>query len=749
MSREGAGERTSEQTRGWHRLAGAIVWLRFLIVPLWVVLAVLAATRLPSIFDASTGSIGDLVPNNSSAISVEEDANRDFGVPLLSRSLVVASAPGGLSQSQVADATRYAVRLDRNPPKHADVLGALPLVNVAKLASNPGPRTMVVFLFLKPSLAEGGSTAAAHDFADRLQKATGIPSIDVSGPVPARFADAQISMDKLPWVEVATLLLVVGILGLYFRAIGVPLLGLATVAIAYLCASHGLGWLGQNQNIAVPQEVEPVMVALLFGVLTDYLVFFGTGYRQRLDQGASSREAAKQVTAELLPVVLTAGLMISGATLTLLLSGVRFLTAFGPGLAIAVAVGVAVALTFVPAMLALMGPLLLAPGRRDPAASGAAEAATPQGRAVSAAARFPVVVALISFLVLAAAATGLSQLQLGDPVMKGLPASNEERQGYEAAAKAFNPGIAGPGMIVARQPGIAARQSALGKLESELRSTDGVAAVVGPADQPVKNEHFGVVKAPGGDAVRFLVLFDDDPESAAAVSTLSRLQADMPDLLANAGLSQAQVGFAGDTAITQELTDDTSTALLRVLPAALLILMALVWLLLRSWAAPVYLVASSMLVVAAALGLTVYVFQVWLGYGELSFYVPVTTAILLVALGSDYNVFLIGRIWLEAERRELRAAVRTAGSRAARAIAVAGVILAFSFAAIALIPILSVREIAFTMAVGLLLDAFVARPLLIPALVALFERRSDAFTPRTTPASEATTIADPHEGRAA
>jgi RND superfamily putative drug exporter len=230
--------------------------------------------------------------------------------------------------------------------------------------------------------------------------------------------------------------------------------------------------------------------------------------------------------------------------------------------------------------------------------------------------------------------------------------------------------------------------------------------------------------------VRFLVLLDDDPESAAAVSTLSKLQDDMPDLLARAGLSRAQVGFAGDTAITQELTDDTSAALLRVLPAALVILMALVWLLLRTWAAPVYLVASSMLVVAAALGLTVYVFQVWLGYGEISFFVPVTTAILLVALGSDYNVFLIGRIWLEAERRELRAAVRTAGSRAARAIAVAGVILAFSFAAIALIPILAFREIAFAMAVGLLLDAFVARPLLIPAMVTIFERGNDAFGER-------------------
>jgi RND superfamily putative drug exporter len=155
-------------------------------------------------------------------------------------------------------------------------------------------------------------------------------------------------------------------------------------------------------------------------------------------------------------------------------------------------------------------------------------------------------------------------------------------------------------------------------------------------------------------------------------------------------------------------------------------------------------VAVSALVVVAALGLTVYVFQGLLGYGELTFFVPIATAILLLALGCDYNVFLVGRIWHEAERRELRAAVRTAGSRAARAITIAGLILALSFAAIALIPILSFRELAFAMCVGLLLDAFVARALLIPALIALLERtdRRERWRAGASPAAEATDLAE-------
>jgi RND superfamily putative drug exporter len=193
-------------------------------------------------------------------------------------------------------------------------------------------------------------------------------------------------------------------------------------------------------------------------------------------------------------------------------------------------------------------------------------------------------------------------------------------------------------------------------------------------------------------------------------------------MLERSGLGGASAGIAGDTKIASELRSDTWQAFWRVGPAALLILLLLLWVLLRSRSAPLYLVGVSVLVVAAALGLTVYVFQDLLGYGELAFFVPIAAAILLIALGADYNVFLISRIWSEAERQDLRPAIRTAGSRAARAITVAGMILALSFAAVALIPVVPFRELAFALAVGLLLDTLVARTLLIPALVSLFGR---------------------------
>jgi RND superfamily putative drug exporter len=230
--------------------------------------------------------------------------------------------------------------------------------------------------------------------------------------------------------------------------------------------------------------------------------------------------------------------------------------------------------------------------------------------------------------------------------------------------------------------------------------------------------------APDGSAARYVVVLEGDPDGARAIDALSRIESELPSLLAGSGLAGAETGVTGDTTIASELTEETTTAFERVTPAAIVVLLVLLAILLGSWSAPLYLVGSSLLVVAAALGLTVYVFQDLLGYGELAFFVPIASAILLLALGADYNVFLISRIWREAYEQEPLAAIRGAALRAGRPITVAGIILALSFAAIALIPIQGFFEIAFALCVGLLLDTLLARAMLVPALVAIFGKRT-------------------------
>jgi RND superfamily putative drug exporter len=705
--------------------------LRFLIVPAWIVATVMAVNYLPSAFEAEAGQIGGLLPRSSEALEVERKAIETFGFPLLSRTMVVARQPHGFSTAQASAAVRYIAANDRSQGSHA--VKAVPLSDTPRgLGSGRPGTTIVAYLYLDPALSEDESQERAERFAAGLSRATSAPLVKVTGALPGNRTETKIAESHLTWVELATALLVVAILALYFRSSGIPLLGLSTVAIAYLCADRILGWIAERYGLSIPREAEPVIVALIFGVLTDYLVFFVSGYRQRVRRGARTTEAVGETTGELLPVIATAALMIAGATLTLLLSGVRFLSAFGPSMAVAVTVSGLVAMTLVPAVLAIFGRALLWPrglgrqpsegeDRQTQKAAGPGVRGGVRGRLIGIAVRVPVLTALVCVVALLAAASGLRNLELGNPVMRGLPETSEPRQGYDAAAAGVGPGVLGPTMLVLEEPGIAGREGELASFQTQLERQRGVGAVLGPADQPLP-ARAGVMLAPGGAAARYVLVLEGDPDGAHAIDALSRVEAGLPAMLERSALAGAQTGITGDTTIASELSDETATAFERVTPAALVVLLVLLWILLGSWSAPLYLVGSSLLVVGAALGLTVYVFQDLFGYGELAFFVPVASAILLLALGADYNVFLISRIWREAEDRELRPAIRGAGIRAGRAITVAGFILALSFAAIALIPIQGFREIAFALCVGLLLDTLLARTLLVPALVAIFER---------------------------
>jgi RND superfamily putative drug exporter len=163
--------------------------------------------------------------------------------------------------------------------------------------------------------------------------------------------------------------------------------------------------------------------------------------------------------------------------------------------------------------------------------------------------------------------------------------------------------------------------------------------------------------------------------------------------------------------------------LLRVAIASLLVTFLVLALFLRSLLAPLVLMCASVLALAAGMGLTVYVFRELAGYDDLTWYVPFTAGVLLIALGADYNVFVTGRVWQAAHGRSLRDAIALAAPRSARALVIAGLTLALSFAALAIVPLRSFRELAFALAVGVLLETFLVRSVLVPSLLSLLRPR--------------------------
>jgi RND superfamily putative drug exporter len=693
---------------------------RWPILALWLAAAILTTVALPNLQEAQTGALGDLVPNDADAIEAEVRATEQFAFPLLSRTVVVQRAPGGLPPEALAGVARRAIGLNRHAyPGLERIGGALPLANRT---------TALTYLLYGPDVGRNDRVALARRFADRFVNDPEDHLVGITGAIPARAEQADLITGALPLVEMGTVLLVALLVGVHFRAPLAPLACLLAIAVAYTMSIHVVAAIGQALEISVPSEVQPVIVVLLFGIVTDYAVFFLSRFRALLAEARPSRDAAATTVGELGAIILTAGLTVAAGSAALVVAKLGFFQAFGPGMAMAVLLGLVVSLTLVPALLAIGGQALFWPSRpgRDVPAEAAAEE-TPdeeaerplRSRVLRVASRRPAVVVVVVGGLLLAAASGLARIEVGQTLIRGLPESSPPRQAYFAAARGFTPGIISPTVVLVEGRGVARERARLVALQRRLERLPGVAEVIGPRQQPTQR-NLGAVYSRSADAVRYLLVFDADPLGAAAIARLRELRDRLPSLMAASGLGAARASLAGDTALSEETVRKAGEDLGRIAPATLLVVLVILCVFLRALVAPLYLVAASVLALAAALGLTVYVFQDLLGHGELTFYVPFAAAVLLVALGSDYNVFLVGRIWQEARERPLRDAVAVAGARASTAITVAGVVLALSFALLAIVPLRPFRELAFAMAVGLLVDALLVRTLLVPALVALF-----------------------------
>ena len=714
-----------------------LVRLRFLIVPAWIVAAVFAYERLPALGGSRSSPLGGLVPGSAAAIGVERHEYREFGSVLSSRFAVVQRRASGFRGGEERRVFERALKIDRHRlPLFRHIAFALPITNArgAFPSSRERDTTAVTFLYFTPDASFNAQLALTDSYA-KLAEQRDHDVVGVTGAAPARSAEWKYIHDALPKVTLATVGLIAIVLLLVYRSPLPPLVALGAAGIVFVIATRLLEWFAERRGTSIPQEVEPVMIALLLGLVTDYCVFFFSGLRRRLQAGDRGVEATETTAATNLPIILTAGLIVAAGVFTLVVGTLPVFRAFGPGLAMTVLICLVVALTFVPGALALFGRFFFWPSRidRDPFAEKVTRvAAIRAGRPVS------FVLATLAVAALAFAAFWAKDTALGFTLIRGQPPGSEVKRAEQAAAKGFAPGIIAPTTVLLTGHDLSSTLSRvkLIALERLLESQPGVAGVVGPREQPrIKSAPRAFVNR-DGTAARIALILSEEPYGSKAVHILRDVDAAMPDLLEKARLSGVDVAFAGDTALAMQTIDAVRHDVLRVAAAVLLANFLLLALFLRAIVAPLYLVAASTFGLAASIGLATLVFQHLLGHQDMTYYVPFAAAVLLLSLGSDYNLFVVGRIAQEAESRPLREAVAFATPRAARTITTAGVILAGSFALLALVPIRPMRELAFTMAVGILVDTFVVRSLLVPSLVSLFGVKRRGRAARAAPAEE-------------
>ncbi|HZW27260.1 MAG TPA: efflux RND transporter permease subunit [Trueperaceae bacterium] len=568
---------------------------------------------------------------------------------------------------------------------------------------------------------------AAHVAALSAELRSGLPDgvrAHVTGP--AGFSAALVSafsgIDGL--LLVVALVAVAVILVLVYRSALLPVAVLGTSLFALCAALLVVWWLAKAGVLLLSGQTQGILFILVIGAATDYSLLLVARYKEELKHAQDPLTAiVRALKGSIEPILASGGTVIAGL-LCLLLSDLRSNSALGPVTAIGIALAMLAALTFLPAVLYALGRAVFWPRRpRFESETVDLEAvdAAPTGwwgRLAAAVAKRPRLVWVATTAVLALATLGVTQLRAdGVPQSELILGGSEAQTGQRLLAEHFPGGAGSPVYVLVpademqaaadamlATPGIASvAVTAPGSFTGTARVTaDGIAAgrPGAPAPEPT------VVN---GDVLLQGTLVDP-ADSDAAVATVRGLRSDLAARLQG----DAAVGGATATAIdtVQASVHDRNL----IIPIVLVVITLILMVLLRAVLAPVLLILTTVLSFGATMGIAALVFNGLLGFPGADPAVPLYGFVFLVALGIDYNIFLMTRVREEAlrvgtRRGVIRGLVVTGG-----VITSAGVVLAATFAALGVIPVLFLAQLAFIVAFGVLLDTFVVRSLLVPAL---------------------------------
>ncbi|MFQ4149166.1 MMPL family transporter [Arthrobacter sp. LAPM80] len=515
------------------------------------------------------------------------------------------------------------------------------------------------------------------------------------------------------------LLLVAGgavflILLLVYRSIVLPFLVLLTsifalsAAILLVYAFASWGWIklsGQSQGI---------LSILVIGAATDYSLLLVARFRESLRHVESKWAAMGRAWRAALEPIAASGATVIIALLCLLFSDLNSNRSLGPIAAIGIVFALLASLTFLPALLVLFGRAAFWPfrPRLEHAREHAHSAATPAvhglegisglwkrvGTVVS---RRPRLTWVVSLVVLVACGLGVLQLQAnGVPQSEIILTQSQAAAGQKVSAAHFPSGAGSPVVIVSEK----------GRADAVLKAVEATAGI-NSASIYAGNVRPGSEAAPvvrEGNVIINAVL-TSEPDSSAAEQVVRTLRTTLP-------AADQGVLVGGVTAIALDTNTTAQSDLVKIIPIVLLVILLILMLLLRSVVAPVLLVASVVISYVAALGVSAVVFNHVFHFPGADAAVPLFGFVFLVALGVDYNIFLMTRVREESLRIGTRPGILRGLGMTGSVITSAGVVLAATFAALAVIPILFLAQIAFIVAFGVLLDTVVVRSLLVPAL---------------------------------
>lgn len=597
-----------------------------------------------------------------------------------------------------------------------DIKGIETIINISKLPppalkgfiSEDGS-TMIVPMELEQSLGNS-EYAEINDKVSKIgnKAANEFENVSfyITGP-------AGIAGDTLKLFEQADFVLLLATIGIILVLLIViyrsPLLAfipLLATAIVYQVVNQSVALLGAG-GLEINNSTTSIMSILLFAAVIDYSLFVFSRFREELNKVESKYEAMKQAMRATGEPVFFAGGTVLAAMLILFFASFRDYQNFAPIFGLAMFFIILASVTLVPALFTLFGRRAFWP--RVPKYGQEKEIKhgiwAPIAKFVV---NKPGISGGIVGIFLLITALNVFNLQFEFDTVKKFPKDLPSRVGYEIVESRYDKGELAPTTLLIESDETLA-ETDVTAITEKLKEYDGIASVRLTA------------QSEDAKALKLSVVVDMNPYSTEAMDLLQDLREDSPNLLKESSLS-GEAHFSGVTAKLVDERDVNNKDIFTIVSLETLLILVLLFALTRSIKMPIYMMATILLSYVSALGLGIFLVDVLFGYEALSTRVPVYAFIFLVALGIDYNIILASRFMEERKNHRVKEALEIAIRNTGGVISSAGIILAATFAALTTMPIADLFVFGFMVAIGILIDTFLVRGMLLPALIMLFEK---------------------------
>ncbi|MBB6283377.1 MMPL family transporter [Geobacillus subterraneus] len=674
----------------------------------WLVATVVLALAAPNVKEYEVSSIEPL-PDDVQSMVAQKKIDQYFadsdGIPAI---FVFHSDDEPISTEKLQRLLADIEKKHQEALEQLVPIASLPPQAAARFFAEDGKIAVVPAIY--QSSLESKEIQTINDDIRNLVHSGSDVKLYITGP-------AGIAADTLELFSRADVVLMLSTVGLIlvlliiiYRSPLLALIPLVVAAFVYEVVVQLLGLLGRGGFVISKQTVS-IMSILLFAAITDYSLFIFSRYREELKRYENKWEAMKQAMRETgLPVLFSGGTVLA-AMLVLFFARLGDYRNFAPTFALAMAIIMIASVTLIPALFTLFGREAFWPNIPRVGDVKEKQGRTFWEKVGQFVVRKPRLTVALIGLLLVVMAGHTAALRYEYDLIKSFPADMPSRQGYELLEKHFAKGELAPITVLYEgKEALSSRQ--LNRLQDELEK------------QPLVSEVRPAGTADDSRVASFTLTFRENPYDVKTIDAMERIIDRKEAILNQSGLD-GHLYFAGETAakVDERAINNRDMAVIVVLETLLIFL--LLFGLTKSVKRSVYMIGTILVSFAAALGLGIWLADLLFDIEAVSDRVPIYAFVFLVALGIDYNIILVSRFQEERRTHSVNEAVERAVAHTGGVISSAGLILAATFAVLMTQPVQLLFVFGFLVAIGILLDTFLIRGMLLPGLIVWLENERE------------------------